>query len=792
MRNAVNTFNTILPSTFQSHLYQERFIMSSKKDTPRSQAMKFKKFFHNEGKTIFLAVGKGQNNKPFSRSFHGTLKRHCDELLSLNQQGMNIYMLVNSANDRSRKSEDISSINALFIDYDHGDWYAEDMDSFLEKFPIKPHMVVETSPGCFHAYWKIGNAPIDRFSDIQKQLAKKFGSDPKVCDLARVMRVPGTFNTKREKRFMAKIVFFQENYDAISFEKFEHIMFDDELSATKRDDIASTEKPARPRSDNQDKYLRVQRALDKLPADDRSVWVTVGMALKDALGSNGLSIYKQWSSTSSKYDEAELERQWASFKRNGGITIATLFWLAKNQPATHESTIAILPTTVNTLVLAKQFANMASELLRYSELEDKWFMFANGKWTPSKKGPERVAINYLQQLETAAASYKDDATRSLIARCQSHASAREFIKAAESDPALSVNSNAFDQAPHLLGAKLADIPGAIERYAVLDLPSKSAKLARPADMIQRVVNAAYDPSATCSRWDTFLQQITQGDVGLIEFIQEAVGYSLFGHTKEQVMFVLIGSGGNGKGVFTRTIFFLFGEYAAAMQSSLLKPGAINANNPSPALMRLRSKRFWACSEVPKGMVLDEALTKQITGGDIITGRQLYGDQVEFLPVGKLWLSVNTMPRIRHDDEGMWRRIVPIPFDAVFAGRERDNDLEDKLQLELPGILNWALEGARRYAENGELKLPLASKKLLSALRKDADTVGIWVKSRCIVLDDGKIQSQIAYDDYCDTMKMERVTPLPQKEFKADLVRRGYRHKTGRDYNYFSGLGLKDG
>lgn len=70
-----------------------------------------------------------------------------------------------------------------------------------------------------------------------------------------------------------------------------------------------------------------------------------------------------------------------------------------------------------------------------------------------------------------------------------------------------------------------------------------------------------------------------------------------------------------------------------------------------------------------------------------------------------------MPRVRHDDKGMWRRIVPIPFNAVFTDKNRDNDLEDKLQAELPGILNWALQGARLYAKRGTLGRPLASKKI---------------------------------------------------------------------------------
>lgn len=314
-------------------------------------------------------------------------------------------------------------------------------------------------------------------------------------------------------------------------------------------------------------------------------------------------------------------------------------------------------------------------------------------------------------------------------------------------------------------------------------------MAEPNDMVHRLAGARFDREAECPRWIEFIRQVTCNDEDLAEFLQLAVGYTLYGHTKEQVMFVLIGSGGNGKGVFSRIIYKLLGDYSALMQSNLLKPGAINANAPSPALMKLRSKRLWVCSEMPKGMVLDEALTKQITGGDLISSRGLYRDQVEFQPNGKLWLSVNVMPRVRHDDKGMWRRIVPIPFNAVFTDKNRDNDLEDKLQAELPGILNWALQGARLYAKRGTLGRPLASKKLLTSLRRDVDTVGLWIKTRCVIESGGKLQSKVAYEDYCETMKRERASPVPQKEFNAELIRRGCEHKTGRSYNYFSGIAL---
>jgi putative DNA primase/helicase len=168
---------------------------------------------------------------------------------------------------------------------------------------------------------------------------------------------------------------------------------------------------------------------------------------------------------------------------------------------------------------------------------------------------------------------------------------------------------------------------------------------------------------------------------------------------------------------------------------------------------------------------------------------MYTDQSEFPPVGKLWFTVNDMPRIRYEDDGMWRRIIAIPFNVSFQGKNRDRDLDDKLLVELPGILNWALEGARKYSELGKLGRPKASLDLTRSLRRAEDTVGLWIESRCETVSFGKVQSAVAYQDYSEAVKQEKLTPLPQKEFKADLVRRGYPHRPGNRFNYFAGLKL---
>jgi P4 family phage/plasmid primase-like protien len=753
------------------------------------EVMQFKKFFHQNKPVHFLAVCKDDSGKTKSRQLVGPLKTCWSQLQKLNEDGWNAYMAVNTIEGEKRTSEKVTQVNALFIDYDGGKWSASNLEKFLSKFPVRPHLVVETSPGCYHVYWPVGDVPLDKFKIVQQKLAAKFGADPKVCDLPRVMRMPSTINWNHGEPFVAHIVHLDEGAKPMAFSKFGRAMLGSPSAA---EPIGNTRKttPVVAATNHVSDSERVERALKEILADDRQVWVTVGMALKSEFGDSGLPLFKTWSSKSAKYDEAELERQWLSFRPEGNVKIGTLFYLAKlhRSKTVINKKNSVIPS--NMLQLAKHFAVSAKDVLRYCEAENAWYVFKNGVWEKSLRSAERIAIGFLEALLACAIEANDSKFLAFIKGKQSVKRAKELMNYAASDPVLSISEDAFDQSPKLLGAKLPAITGGIDRYVVINLESKKYSYSLPEHMLRSVVGVVYDPSAFSPLWNSFLEQVTAGDMELIEFLQMAVGYTMFGHTKEQVMFIVIGGSGTGKGVFIRTIRKLLGNYATVLQSSLLKAGAIGGNSPSPALMKLKGKRLWWCSEIPKGMAIDEGLTKQITGGDIVSGRGLFVDQAEFPPVGKLWFTVNDMPRVRYDDDGMWRRIIGIPFNVSFRGKKCDRDLEDKLLVELPGIFNWALEGARKYAEKGMLVRPRASRELLAKLKHDVDTVGIWINSCCIMAEDAKLQSKIAYDSYIESMKREKANPLPQKEFKADLERRGHIVKSGNKFNYFPGLKIK--
>ena len=142
---------------------------------------------------------------------------------------------------------------------------------------------------------------------------------------------------------------------------------------------------------------------------------------------------------------------------------------------------------------------------------------------------------------------------------------------------------------------------------------------------------------------------------------------------------------------------LFGSYAMNAQSETITARR-QSDSPRADIARLKGARLVTISECPADVWLDEAIVKQLTGGDTVTARYLYGREFEFKPEFKLIMATNYKPRIRGTDSGIWRRIRLVPFTQTIPEDKQDLQLPDKLRAELPGILNWALEGLRRWMQ----------------------------------------------------------------------------------------------
>lgn len=215
-------------------------------------------------------------------------------------------------------------------------------------------------------------------------------------------------------------------------------------------------------------------------------------------------------------------------------------------------------------------------------------------------------------------------------------------------------------------------------------------------------SSMFDPAESGSiplNWISFLKTITGGDDALADFLQRLCGYAATGSTKEHMLFFAFGTGRNGKSTFLNTLdAVLSDDYARVIPPKLLLDKKTDQH--STDLAHLANARFARASELPVGKVWDEALLKQITGGDQITARHMRQDNFTFKPQCTLIVDANNAPSIRGIDEAFRRRMCVIPFNVTITKDQVDPDLSDKLLAEGPAITRWIIEGAVKWNESG--------------------------------------------------------------------------------------------
>jgi P4 family phage/plasmid primase-like protien len=223
----------------------------------------------------------------------------------------------------------------------------------------------------------------------------------------------------------------------------------------------------------------------------------------------------------------------------------------------------------------------------------------------------------------------------------------------------------------------------------------------------------YDPNAQCPDWLAFLEDVMQGDQKFISQLQQWCGYLFRPDLREQKFLLCAGEGANGKGVFFEVIQNLVGKENCS-QVSLTR-----FTNPFAAHAML-GKVLNATNE-SSHIIEDEAETvlKSFVAGDRFTFERKFKEPVYALPTAKIMVATNALPRFNDKTAGIWRRILFVPFEKVIPEELQVKDLAEQLKRELPGILNWALEGLQKLNRDGFL-VPEKSKELLEEYRRDAD------------------------------------------------------------------------
>jgi putative DNA primase/helicase len=147
------------------------------------------------------------------------------------------------------------------------------------------------------------------------------------------------------------------------------------------------------------------------------------------------------------------------------------------------------------------------------------------------------------------------------------------------------------------------------------------------------------------------------------------------------------------------------------------------------------------------------------------------DFFKFKPTHKLVLQTNHKPRVQGTDEGIWRRLLLIPFNETIPDGERDRDLADKLRAEAPGILLWAVRGCVAFLK-GELKSPEVVRQATRAYRSESDLIEQFIQDECEVDEAESVPVGDAYLRYGSWARNEGIHPLSKRKFNDRLSARG--------------------
>jgi putative DNA primase/helicase len=370
---------------------------------------------------------------------------------------------------------------------------------------------------------------------------------------------------------------------------------------------------------------------------------------------------------------------------------------------------------------AEAFADRFGDRVRYDHTKEQWLIWNGHHWKPDSTEDVMVLaqrhVRMWQQEAMRAVTYPQrHALVKFLLQLDKRAQLESMMRAARWHPRMKTNGTEWDRDPWLLGVE----------NGVIDLRTGIMRDGRREDLITQQAGTSYDPDAPCERWTKFLDEVFEGDAALIDYMHRALGYSLTGDMREQVFFMALGTGANGKSILLDTLEYVWGTYGHRANMRIF----IGAGDTEKFhLADLAGRRLIFAAETKPNTRMNEHVVKNFTGGETQSAERKFGHPFTFKPVGKIWLGVNHQPKVMDDSFGFWRRVRLVPFNRTFTGTDEDRGLRDKLKAEAPGILAWAVRGCQSWIANG-LATPQSVMSATDAYQAEEDPLSEFFATRC--------------------------------------------------------------
>lgn len=441
----------------------------------------------------------------------------------------------------------------------------------------------------------------------------------------------------------------------------------------------------------------------------------------------------------------------------------------------------------------QRFAYYSNGRTKYCSSLKEWLSFNGKVWKVDTVLSERLAkevINLIPKESIFHPSEKQQkAFESFVSKSKKWNGIIHTLNCARSEREMQVEAADLDVHPSISGQSLFNASN-----GTIDLRTGTLRPFSKEDYLTKISPVNFIPGAQAPRWEQFLGEIFNDDEELIEWLQCFLGYVMTGESCLRLIAVLHGSGRNGKSTLVETTSRIFGEdYAKGLPTQSLYAKR-EEKETAPELTRMIGARLGYASEGKENEKLNTGVVKRFTGDEKMTARGLYSAPIDFQPQFTVLFSTNHKPKIDDTTNSIWDRTRLIPFTRRFTDAEIDPSLRKKFLAESSGILNWFVEGAVKFYQNG-MKLPecAAVTQATQDYRSDEDKVQSFLAERCELGRDYRVQVGTLHDAF----KVWSQAELGGIEgnvhtFRQKIIEKGYSVVPGgQRRKFFTGIRLRE-
>lgn len=495
---------------------------------------------------------------------------------------------------------------------------------------------------------------------------------------------------------------------------------------------------------------------------------------------------------------------------NEGITIdelvAAVQGIVSRRESVNSDTQSVKPVDFSDAGNAEVFSREYARHLAYVDSMG-WIYWNGKKWERNEHKALLLAVEFSARLRMEAMEeYRAALHAEAMAKANNPDGGEEIKKATEATKqakAFLAHANITRRAARIkaileLSKPNLHVPGSamdanpVELNTpdgIIDLRTSEMKYHRQSNYCTMITAETVDADGAEEAWQSFLDVITCDNRELKAFLQTIVGMALFGKVYHEGIVFAVGDGRNGKSTFFNAVGAVLGDYTGYINIDVI---TTKGSNDKASLATLRGKRMVIAGELEEGRRLSAATVKKLASTDPFQVEEKYKQPEIIKPSHTLFLFTNHLPRVSSTDLGTWRRILNVPFNAVIEPKQSVQNFGDILAKNAgSAILSWAVEGARRFAENEfHLDIPQCVKDATEEYRQSEHWLKNFIEECCEVSPNTRVQASVLYAEYKTWAENSREYVRSSKDFAAEMDKLGYSCVLPRGTKYYLGLKLK--